>query len=115
MLAGRLKDVRPQAAAPLFEAVYHYQTSRKLAAVSDRFGNDYAVLNYLAGSPVVVPHQVIKMGAVDQQNFRVVHPVFGVGRHLAGRVVFQVDTRQAALGLAKKAVLVLLVILASLK
>ena len=65
-----------------------------------------AVLDHHRRRVAVVPHQVVEVRDVDDEDVRIVHRMVSLGRLLARWVVFQEDARKSPLLLRQHAVLV---------
>lgn len=72
------------------------------------------MFNYHRRDVAVIPHQAIILSNMNQQDVRIVEWVTCIGGVWPGRVMFQVDTRQAALRWCKQLELIFLIILRTL-
>ena len=92
-----LEDLGAQAPATRWQVVDDHQPPGDVALVAHTLGNHDAVLDHAGRRAPVVPHQVVELRDVNQQNVGIVNGVPCVGRMLAGRVVLDVDSRQPLL------------------
>jgi hypothetical protein len=86
-------DVEAEAPAARRQVVDDDRAARHVAAVARVGKQQDAVLDHLRRRRPRVPHQVVEVGDVDEQDVRVGDPVAGVGRMLLRRIVLDVRLR----------------------